>query len=52
MMMKADVLSMLEKIRIPTHYIHNDIKLDYIPYDISGGDLLAFIKTYLHGKRI
>jgi len=38
MMMKADVLSMLEKIRICTHYIQNDIKLDYIPYDISGGD--------------
>ena len=44
MMMKADVLSMLEKIRICTHYIHNDIKLDYIPYDISGGDFTCIYK--------
>jgi len=44
MMMKADVLSMLEKIRICTHYIHNDIKLDYIPFDISGGDLTCIYK--------
>tara|TARA_B100000989_G_scaffold273095_1_gene230990 strand:+ start:14777 stop:16042 length:1266 start_codon:yes stop_codon:yes gene_type:complete len=44
MMMKADVLSMLEKIRICTHYIHNDIKLDYIPYDISDGDFTCIYK--------
>ncbi len=44
MMMKADVLSMLEKIRICTHYIHNDIKLDYIPYDISGGYFTCIYK--------
>ena len=44
MMMKADVLSMLEKIRICTHYIHNDIKLDYIPYDVSDGDFTCIYK--------
>ena len=44
MMMKADVLSMLEKIRICTHYIYNDLKLDYIPYDISDGDFSCIYK--------
>lgn len=34
-MMKADVLSGFETIKVCTHYEHNGEKIDYLPYDIS-----------------
>lgn len=34
-MMKADVLSIFQKIKICTHYNQNGKKIDYLPYDIS-----------------
>lgn len=33
-MTKADVLSGFKEISVCTHYIHNDNKIDYMPYDI------------------
>lgn len=33
-MMKADVLSDFDTIKVCTHYIHNGEKIDYLPYDI------------------
>ena len=35
MMMKADVLSDLESIKICTHYEYNGQKIDYLPFDAS-----------------
>jgi adenylosuccinate synthase len=34
-MMKADVLSEFDTIKICTHYIHKGKQIDYLPYDIS-----------------
>lgn len=34
-MMKADVLSEFETIKVCTHYLHNGEKIDYMPYDIE-----------------
>jgi adenylosuccinate synthase len=34
-MMKADVLSIFEKIKVCTHYIVDGKKIDYLPYDIE-----------------
>jgi adenylosuccinate synthase len=34
-MMKADVLSVFDEIRVCTHYIINGEKIDYLPYDIA-----------------
>jgi adenylosuccinate synthase len=36
MMMKADVLSIFDTIRVCTHYMYQGKKIDYLPYDISG----------------
>jgi adenylosuccinate synthase len=38
-MMKADVLSIFEKIKVCTHYIINGEKVDYFPFDVDGIDL-------------
>lgn len=38
-MMKADVLSCFDKIKVCTHYIINGEKVDYFPYDVDGIDL-------------
>ena len=38
-MMKADVLSIFDKIKVCTHYIINGEKVDYFPFDVDGIDL-------------
>ncbi len=38
-MMKADVLSIFDTIRVCTHYNYNGEKIDYMPYDINDGSL-------------
>ncbi len=38
-MMKADVLSSFETIKVCTHYMHNGKKTDQLPYDISPGQV-------------
>lgn len=38
-MMKADVLSIFDKINVCTHYIINGEKVDYFPYDVDGIEL-------------
>tara|TARA_B100001287_G_C22685924_1_gene533597 strand:+ start:1687 stop:2946 length:1260 start_codon:yes stop_codon:yes gene_type:complete len=35
MMMKADVLSGLDKIKACTHYLYNGTKIDYLPFEID-----------------
>ena len=39
MMMKADVLSDLDHIKICTHYKHNGDLIDYIPFDANDANL-------------
>jgi adenylosuccinate synthase len=34
-MMKADILSGFNRIKVCTHYLHRGEKIDYLPYDIS-----------------
>jgi adenylosuccinate synthase len=48
MMMKADVLSGFETIRVCTHYNYQGKKIDYLPYDYSP-DLLSPFYTDLKG---
>jgi adenylosuccinate synthase len=38
-MMKADILSVFNKIKVCTHYIVDGQKIDYIPYDIDSVDV-------------
>ncbi|GIV28783.1 MAG: adenylosuccinate synthetase [Bacteroidia bacterium] len=38
-MMKADVLSQLETIKVCTHYHYNNHVIDYLPYDISADNV-------------
>jgi adenylosuccinate synthase len=38
-MMKADVLSIFDTIKVCTHYIINGEKVDYFPFDVDGIDL-------------
>jgi adenylosuccinate synthase len=38
-MMKADVLSIFDKIKVCTHYIINGEKVDYFPFDVDGIEL-------------
>ena len=35
MMMKADVLTGIEKIKACTHYLYNGKKIDYLPFEID-----------------
>ena len=44
MMMKADVLSDLEHIKVCTHYIHNGKKIDFIPFEINEDSLIPVYK--------
>jgi len=44
MMMKADVLSNLEHIKVCTHYIHNGEKIDFIPFEINEDSLVPVYK--------
>jgi adenylosuccinate synthase len=39
-MMKADILSCFEKIKVCTHYIIDGEKVDYFPFDVDGVDLV------------
>lgn len=48
MMMKADVLSGFETIKVCSHYNYNGKKINYLPYDYSP-DLLTPIYTDLKG---
>jgi adenylosuccinate synthase len=48
MMMKADVLSELDTIKICTHYIVDGKKLDYLPYDVVTKEI-APVYTELKG---
>ncbi len=34
-MMKADILSEFDRIKVCTHYLHRGEQIDYLPYDIS-----------------
>jgi adenylosuccinate synthase len=47
-MMKADVLSGFEKIRVCTHYMYKGKKIDYLPYDISA-EFVSPVYTDLEG---
>jgi len=38
-MMKADVLSIFDEIKVCTHYIYHGEKLDYLPYDLDPENL-------------
>ena len=44
MMMKADVLSDLEHIKVCTHYLHNGKKIDFIPFEINEDSLIPVYK--------
>jgi adenylosuccinate synthase len=48
MMMKADILSGFETIRVCTHYIYKGEKIDYLPYDYSP-ESLSPVYTELKG---
>jgi adenylosuccinate synthase len=48
MMMKADVLSVFETIKVCTHYIYQGKKIDYLPYNYSP-ELLSPFYTDLKG---
>jgi adenylosuccinate synthase len=48
MMMKADVLSDFETIKVCTHYNYNGKKIDYLPYDYSP-ELLSPVYVDLKG---
>lgn len=39
MMMKADILSEFETIRVCTHYMHRGKKIDYLPYSIEPAEV-------------
>jgi adenylosuccinate synthase len=47
-MMKADVLSDFDTIKVCTHYIHNNEKVNYLPYDIHP-ELVSPVYTDLRG---
>lgn len=47
-MMKADVLSIFNAIKVCTHYNYNGKKIDYLPYDINP-DVLTPVYTELKG---
>ena len=51
MMMKADVLSQLDKIKVCTNYIQNNIKLDYIPFDTNKNQLECVFKELPSWKK-
>ncbi len=38
-MMKADVLSIFDEIKVCTHYLYNGEQLDYLPYDLDPENL-------------
>jgi len=48
MMMKADILSGFETIKVCTHYNYQGKKIDYLPYDCSP-ELLSPVYTQLKG---
>lgn len=44
-MMKADVLSIFDEIKVCTHYLYNGEELDYLPYDLDTNKLKPVYKT-------
>ena len=44
MMMKADVLSHLDSIKVCTHYIHQNETIDYLPFDSSSDSITPVYK--------
>jgi len=45
-MMKTDVLSGFNEIKIATHYSYKNTQLDYLPYDVSADDVIPVYKTF------
>jgi len=45
-MMKADVLSGLDTVKVCTHYDYNGQKIDFLPYDITSHPLTPIYKEY------
>ncbi len=43
-MMKADVLSNFETIKVCTHYIYKGKQIDYLPYDVLGDEIKPVYK--------
>lgn len=43
-MMKADVLSNFETIKVCTHYLYKGKQIDYLPYDVLGDEIEAVYK--------
>ncbi len=45
MMMKADVLSGLDEIKVCTHYLYRGKKIDYVPFSIEDGNVTPVYET-------
>jgi len=45
-MMKADVLSSFKKINVCTHYKYKNSTIDYIPFDISSGEVTPVYREF------
>jgi len=50
-MMKADVLSDLDTIKVCTHYHFNNQVIDYLPYDLSSEDLIPIYQELKAWKK-
>jgi len=50
-MMKADVLSDLDTIKVCTHYHFNNQVIDYLPYDLSNEDLIPIYQELKGWKK-
>jgi adenylosuccinate synthase len=50
-MMKADVLSDLDTIKVCTHYHFNNQVIDYLPYDLSSEDLIPIYQELKGWKK-
>jgi adenylosuccinate synthase len=44
-MMKADVLSIFEQIKVCTHYMIDGKKYDYFPYDVNDLEVIPVYET-------
>ena len=52
MMMKSDVLSGFDKVKICTAYKIDNREINYFPYKIDSGQIKAIYKEFLDGKKI
>ena len=50
-MMKADVLSDLDTIKVCTHYYFNNQVIDYLPYDLNSEDLIPIYQELKGWKK-